>query len=322
MSSLSSLQIKIRDIETAVDGILKSLNSVRDDMAELGGLSGAAAAVDFRKISAEAKHVKFGPHPIKKASRKEAEAYIDILLDILKLDDSAAEEKLIFIGSILSRSGYDRISLEERAVNVYTTERNEYLELYDKIPSGLRTVLLTDALITAHIGGSANDECARYLASLFDVFEIKDSDIKTYTSFAKAVLTRRNNMTAEDAANAEKLGNVRCYLSDEWQGYTKGLVVLVRLDTGREVTWFPNKGDKVRKGYTIAVINGQKVKTPMNGRFWRFFKNQEKTGVVAPEIFDEPKVREILFGEKIPQSGMNGGVSIGLFRFNRNHNIN
>lgn len=294
--ALRELESKVRDISVSIAEIYEELDAFRNDEAD---------SIDYEKIRFMSLHFSFGRHPL---SRLEdaygCRRYLEALLSLTRVDPGSERtvNRLSFIQWIQSQSGLD-ISLEDLFKESLQINTESFGELAEIIPSSYRRQLVMDALITANICGSANDEVLRYVANLCSILGVDKEQLRILSLMAKGVLKQELGKLQETDLQ-QVLTQAKAFehylnhdLMDAVLCAQRTVAVEVPDRSWGNFVWKVKQRGRVKEGDIIAThrvsFSGKvsMIKAPCAGTLFQFRNNCINYGVIAHESDNKDAIK-------------------------------
>lgn len=261
MKSLLDIQEDLRKLEAKLSEASKDLQTIHEDVEEMRTANQTEDALDYAKIERMAGLYTFGEHPISKLEDAPAKIYLEMLLNItrLEVDAEANLMRFVFIQWLQLQSGI-QWSLRELYADCHNTDIDTFYDMVETIPDNYKESLIVDAVLTANINGAANGDILEYISSIGAVLGIENNRFCTLLLIAKVILKQSlvgTNNKNFDKVYGELTANYMHYLMDTAILY-KGLVnrrtltLSIPENNVRNFKWKVDNYQFVRKGEEIV----------------------------------------------------------------------
>jgi len=299
-------------LENSVQDIANSIKDIHLDIENIRN-SSERDAIDFSRIEILAKQISFGRHPLARLKDgRIAQVYLEMLLNIVRLDPDQKTmlNRIVFIQWLQIQSRIDW-SVEELYKECFKISKQSYCELIEELPQEYREHFIVDALITANIAGTANQEIYEYIADFTAMLGIKTQKAEELAVIARVALCQ-----SAAGIGIDKLEVLRVdaktyshYIPKKMVAQEikklRTIVVRVRIDSAHNFRWKAKQQQKVKADDVIAVYQREKknsswyrkefvtqqIKAPNDGTIFRFKDNGTYYGVISQEADDINSIR-------------------------------
>ncbi len=204
MKSLLDIQQDLRALEKSFGECLKAIQSISADVDMLRNENTASGDLEYAQFEKIADKVGIGDanarHPICTLDAGTSSMYLLALLNITRLDAEVEPERFVFIAWLLKQSRLSA-SLADLHAECYRLSGKFFENLAQTLPKELHERLITDALITANITGTANSEIMQYTAELCAVLELDTTAVTDCAVKAQAILGSEVHMMPIELAD-------------------------------------------------------------------------------------------------------------------------